>query len=114
MDEYDDFEADWNAATGGNWTIDEVASGQDITGNADVSGMANYIDMSQYNTTEIPNPAQPGQNGYGWRYFSDGTAISPEGKYYANNPDTGKTEMVYDPTSGSSSIINQLLKTAKS
>ncbi|KRB70498.1 hypothetical protein [Noviherbaspirillum sp. Root189] len=32
--------------------------------------------------TEIPNSALPGQNGYGWRYFSDGTAISPDGTYY--------------------------------
>lgn len=31
---------------------------------------------------EISNPAQPGQTGYGWRYFSDGTTISPNGEYY--------------------------------
>lgn len=24
----------------------------------------------------------PGQPGYGWEYFDDGTAISPEGVYY--------------------------------
>jgi hypothetical protein len=33
-------------------------------------------------TTEINNPALHGQTGYGWRYFSDGTAISPTGAYY--------------------------------
>jgi len=32
--------------------------------------------------TEIDNPAQEGEEGYGWRYFSDGTVISPEGDYY--------------------------------
>ena len=32
--------------------------------------------------SEISNPAQPGQPGYGWRYFSDGTTISPNGEYY--------------------------------
>jgi hypothetical protein len=31
--------------------------------------------------TEIPNPAQEGQEGYGWRYFSDGTIMDPEGRY---------------------------------
>ena len=34
--------------------------------------------------TEIPNTALPGQTGYGWKYYSDGTAISPDGKYYYN------------------------------
>ncbi|HYD63329.1 MAG TPA: hypothetical protein VEC35_23435 [Noviherbaspirillum sp.] len=33
-------------------------------------------------TNEITNPALPGQIGYGWRYFSDGTAIDPNGNYY--------------------------------
>lgn len=33
-------------------------------------------------TTEISNTALPGQTGYGWRYFSDGTAIDPNGNYY--------------------------------
>lgn len=33
-------------------------------------------------TSEIENKALPGQVGYGWRYFSDGTAISPDGTYY--------------------------------
>ena len=36
--------------------------------------------------TEIMNPAalNPGDPGYGWRYYSDGTAISPSGDYYLN------------------------------
>jgi hypothetical protein len=34
--------------------------------------------------TEITNTAQEGQTGYGWRYFSDGTAIDPRGNYYYN------------------------------
>lgn len=32
--------------------------------------------------TEISNTANPGQEGYGWRYFSDGTVIDPNGNYY--------------------------------
>lgn len=32
--------------------------------------------------TEVVNAATEGQPGYGWRYFSDGTAIDPNGNYY--------------------------------
>lgn len=42
--------------------------------------------------TPLTNTAQAGQTGYGWQYFSDGTAISPDGVYYQNN------QVVYDPT----------------
>jgi len=36
--------------------------------------------------TEIMSPGAqiPGSPGYGWRYYSDGTAISPSGDYYLN------------------------------
>lgn len=34
--------------------------------------------------TEIANDDLPGQAGYGWRYFSDGTVIGPDGSYYSN------------------------------
>lgn len=37
---------------------------------------------NQYNTTGIANTALPGQEGYGWQYYSDGTAIGPDGRYY--------------------------------
>lgn len=33
-------------------------------------------------TTEITNPALSGQEGYGWKYYSDGTVIDPYGNYY--------------------------------
>jgi hypothetical protein len=33
----------------------------------------------------ITNPAQAGKEGFGWQYFSDGTAIDPSGNYYYNN-----------------------------
>lgn len=35
-------------------------------------------------TTEIRNDDLPGQSGYGWRYYSDGTSIGPDGTYYQN------------------------------
>lgn len=40
---------------------------------------------------EINNPALPGEPGYGWRYFDDGTVIDPAGRYYKNG------QLVYTP-----------------
>lgn len=34
--------------------------------------------------SEIGNTALPGQPGWGWKYYSDGTAIDPAGNYYMN------------------------------
>lgn len=33
-------------------------------------------------TTEIQNSAMPGDSAWGWRYYTDGTAIGPDGAYY--------------------------------
>ena len=44
--------------------------------------------------TEIPNTALPGDIGYGWKYYSDGTTISPDGKYYYNG------ELAWTPEGG--------------
>lgn len=41
--------------------------------------------------TSISNSALPGQPGYAWQYFSDGTAIGPDGSYYLNG------QKIYDP-----------------
>lgn len=35
-------------------------------------------------TREIANDDLPGDAGYGWRYYSDGTSIGPDGTYYQN------------------------------
>jgi hypothetical protein len=40
---------------------------------------------------QIFNPAAPGQEGYGWQYFSDGTVIDPSGQYYQDG------EMIWSP-----------------
>lgn len=39
----------------------------------------------------IGNNALPGEPGWGWSYFTDGTAIGPDGKYYFQGAE------VYDP-----------------
>jgi hypothetical protein len=57
----------------------------------DTSGTGDF-DTSTWDASEIENTATtPGQEGYGWRYFTDGTAISPDGKYYSGG------SLVYDP-----------------
>lgn len=45
--------------------------------------------------TDISNTALPGQSGWGWNYYSDGTAISPTGQYYLNG------QLVWSPGAGS-------------
>ena len=47
--------------------------------------------------SEIVNTALPGQPGAGWRYFDDGTVISPDGSYYLNG------QLVWTPPSGGAS-----------
>lgn len=42
---------------------------------------------------EISNTALPGDIGYGWRYFDNGTTIDPSGRYYFEG------NLVYDPSS---------------
>lgn len=45
--------------------------------------------------SEITNNAGSGDVGFGWKYFSDGTAISPEGIYYQGG------QQIYDPSNPS-------------
>jgi hypothetical protein len=55
-----------------------------------------YFTESNLQSTKIENTSKEGQPGYGWEYFSDGTAVSPDGKYYY------KGALAYDPSGGSS------------
>lgn len=84
------FEEDWADVTGGRYTFDEIAAG-DPSMFVTTTG-ENTTDTPQ--VTEISNPALPGQVAYGWRYFTDGTAIDPQGNYYFEG------EKVYDPNVG--------------
>jgi hypothetical protein len=64
-------------------------------------GYTEYYDNLQ--STKIENTAKEGQVGYGWEYFSDGTAISPDGKYYY------KGKLAYDPSGGSDANAKAIL-----
>jgi hypothetical protein len=58
------------------------------------AGIGNIFTSSSTGYTQIPNQSTPGQPGYGWEYFSDGSnnvTISPEGVYYYND------QMVWSP-----------------
>jgi hypothetical protein len=78
-------------------------------GDSSSSGGSSWYDPDSYGEDyvgNIPNTAQQGQPGYGWQYFDNGTAISPEGKYYYGG------ELVYDPGSSGGSgggILSSLL-----
>ena len=57
-----------------------------------------YFDGLQ--SAKIENTAKEGQVGYGWQYFSDGTAISPDGKYYY------KGSLAYDPSKNTGASVD--------
>lgn len=42
---------------------------------------------------EIPNTSQPGDESYGWKYYSDGTVIGPDGTYY----DSQTGDVIWSP-----------------
>lgn len=79
-------------------------------------GGSNFVDMvdNPQDTTsgegfttpvEILNEAKVGEPGYGWKYYTDGTAISPTGKYYFQGNE------VYDASTGNmSGVLGQLSK----
>lgn len=71
----------FKSATGGTGT---TTTAPDVTG------------TTQIDTSNL----QPGQEGYGWQYYSDGTAIDPSGNYYQNG------NLVY--AAGSDSGYNEL------
>lgn len=83
----DEFDSIWNSITGGA----NYAPGEQANSSID---WGKYIsDIFEINTGSL----SPGQEGYGWRYFSDGTAINSTGKKYyfqgkliydADNPST--------------------------
>lgn len=49
---------------------------------ANSANTINNVGKALNGISEIFTGAQAGSVAYGWRYFSDGTAISPKGAYY--------------------------------
>jgi len=79
---------------GGSSFVDLIDAPQDTTSN---EGFKTPV--------EILNEAKVGEPGYGWKYYTDGTSISPTGKYYFQG------QQVYDASTGNmSGVIGQLSK----
>lgn len=93
----------------GNWDGQGDAGGYDPNaGSTNTSNTSTY-DSSVY---EIPNNATSSSDpGWGWKYFSDGTVISPTNQYYTTDSNTGKTSLIYDPASINSGMFGNLLST---
>lgn len=69
----------------------------------DVSSNSNLDDLG-FDVYEIENTDTiPGSPAYGWRYFSDGTAISPDSKYFYQG------ELVYDAVNTGSGALARIL-----
>jgi hypothetical protein len=78
----------------------------------DITSIYDNFDINKDFTAEIANPSNPGQTGYGWKYYENGTAISPDGKYYKEG------QLVYDPATNAGMLsklgtagLNYLKKT---
>ena len=103
-----EYDSDGNAT----WTPDEGVDYADEIGtnpNEDAAGGYWYDDS----VTEIPNNAKDENDpGWGWKYYSNGTVISPTNQYFVTDQDTGKTSLVYDPSNFSNGIYGSLLKNA--
>jgi len=50
----------------------------------DYTGMPIDTGVPKMDVTEIVNDALPGEAGYGWKYYSDGVSIDPNGNYYTS------------------------------
>jgi hypothetical protein len=82
-------------------------------GGSDTGGGTNLVDNETDTTSneglktpiEILNTAtKPGDPGWGWKYYSDGTSIGPDGKYYH------KGQQIYDPANPTGGIWGNLEK----
>ena len=82
MDETD-YTADANQELVGFDDADDDAL--DVTGDDQEVARSNY-EFGGYDVGEIINPTtDPNNEAYGWRYYTNGTAVSPEGEVYASD-----------------------------
>lgn len=90
---------------------DSGVEGSTDTGGSSGSGSSGYTGGGSEESVfdpnsvyEITNTATtPGSPGFGWKYYSDGTSISPDGKYYYQG------EMVYDVNNPDGGTLSKLL-----
>jgi hypothetical protein len=82
----------WSTISG--WFSSDTGSQEPTTTPVD-GGSATQIDYTPTTygqaITELVNTAGPGEPGYGYKYYSDGTTVDPSGSYYFQG------QKVYDP-----------------
>lgn len=83
-----------NAAQTAGTTANLINAGANVLGKL-FGGSGAAVPTGTGYVREIANDDLPGQAGYGWKYYGDGTAISPTGTYYQNG------EAVWSPSSDS-------------
>ena len=79
----------------GGLTYTDSGEGGETSQDFGINVNYDNFDIDKDYVTEIPNPAREGDTGFGWKYYENGTAISPDGKYYKNG------QLVYDPATNS-------------
>jgi hypothetical protein len=72
-----------SAAGLGLWFVTKMTKRPVATSGASSLNNGGQVSVSNF-TKSIFNTALPGQEGWGWQYFNDGTAIGPDGSYYTN------------------------------
>lgn len=91
------------SAAGGQQQIGTDAQGKPIFGPSPLNlgfgkvlewgkGLLGNLGVDTGTVKEITNPAGSQDPAFGWRYFDNGTAIDPSGRYYFDG------QMVYDPS----------------
>ena len=79
------------AAGVGLWLVSRMTQPQARTAPALSLNNGGQVNTAGY-VRQIFNTALPGQEGYAWQYYNDGTAIGPDGSYYQNG------QKVWSPT----------------
>ena len=79
------------AAGVGLWLVSRMTQQPLRTATAGSLNNGGQVNTAGY-ARQIFSTVLPGQEGYGWQYYTDGTAIAPDGSYYANG------QKVWSPT----------------
>lgn len=79
------------AAGVGLWLVSRMTQTPVRTATATSLNNGGQVNTAGY-PRQIFSTVLPGQEGYGWQYYTDGTAIGPDGSYYQNG------QKVWSPT----------------
>lgn len=108
----DDYSFNPSVSNENFFTEDDYSFNPPAGGGSDVVDTGGIVDNPIDTTSDLGfttpiqvlNEAKEGEPGFGWKYYTDGTAISPDGKYYLNN------QLVYDTKALDSGILGVVKK----